>query len=106
MSVRAPSVFAPSAPRPQRSQRLRDVLNMGVAYHTPQQGVEYDVLDSSGRRFGSATATTLARGGHVFVTPIEMRGVGVCAPVVVTNRPNSRVLATTLAEVLGTELGR
>lgn len=98
MSVRQPRAL------PAGGGRLRAVLAAGVTAGVvmkEQQSVEYDVLDSSGARFGSAIVTTE---GPSFVTPVEMRGVLVRAPFAMCHTPNSRQLATNLAEVLSSAL--
>lgn len=66
--------------------------------------IEYDVLDSGGMRFGSAVVTVSSEA--VFVTPMELYGVLVRPPFSVTQQPNSQRLASTLAEVLSSALGR
>lgn len=103
MSVRAANVSS------YRSNRLRDILaaaehhRTATSMATMTDDIEYDVLDSAGVRFGSA----IAHGdGAVFVTPSELYGVLVRLPFRVTQQPNSQRLATTLAEVLSSALGR
>lgn len=100
MSVRAPPMFV------HRPNRLREVLTAAQQRHAhaTADGIEYDVLDSGGLRFGSAVVTMSS--GAVFVTPTELQGVLVRPPFRVTQQPNSQRLASTLAEVLSSALGR
>lgn len=87
---------------------LREVLEAGLAREEEKQAklvtVVFDVLSSSGDRFGLAMHDRF--GKPIYVDPTALQGVEVVFPMTLRATPNPRCLAAALSVAIKGELCR
>lgn len=86
---------------------LCEVLQAGLRHEEAQaereRGVLFDVTSSNGERFGLCVCIG---DRHVYVEPLQLRGVQVVLPMVVRTHANTPILVSTLSSALRHELRR